>query len=247
MPGDVLLIEEGDNICAAAAGQSPDRSPLTRIAAACNNADLHRIAGKPADDPTELALLELAPGHGLDVSAASQDNRRRQLFRFDPRLKLMTTVDELDGGFAVHTKGALEQVLALCTAIRRDGREQPITAADRNEATRVMTGYARRGLRVLAFTCRRLPAKAVPDRREDAERNLCLAGLAAMLDPPRQGVPAAIEQGLPRRHPHPRGHRRQRADRCRHRLRGRYRHRRDESGHWQRARRDDRERPRRPA
>jgi calcium-translocating P-type ATPase len=182
----------GPSGSAAAVGQQPDLGPLTRIAAACSNADLHRIAGKPTGDPTELALLELAASRDLDVSAASRDTRRRQLFRFDPRLKLMTTVDELDGGLAVDTKGAPEQVVALCTAIRRGGREQPITAADRDEATRVMNGYARQGLRVLAFACRGLPGEAVPDRREDAERDLCLIGLAAMLDPPRQGVPAAI-------------------------------------------------------
>ena len=176
-------------------GQQPDLGPLARIAAACNNADLHGITGKPTGDPTELALLELAASCGLDVSAASRDQRRRQLFRFDPRLKLMTTIDEFDGGLAVDTKGAPEQVLALCTTIRRGGRELPITAGDRDQAARVMTGYARQGLRVLALAHRALPAATpVPGRREDAERDLCLTGLTAMLDPPRPGVAAAIEQ-----------------------------------------------------
>ena len=58
-----------------------------------------------------------------------------------------------------------------------------------------MSDYARRGLRVLAVACRTLPAgSAVPGRREDAERDLCLTGLAAMLDPARPEVPAAIER-----------------------------------------------------
>jgi magnesium-transporting ATPase (P-type) len=39
----------------AAPGVWPDLGPLARIAAACNNADLHGIGGKPAGDPTELA------------------------------------------------------------------------------------------------------------------------------------------------------------------------------------------------
>ena len=178
-----------------APGPQPDLGPLARIAAACSNADLHGIGGKQTGDPTELALLELAADCGLDASAASRNGQRRKLFRFDPRLKLMTTIDELDGGLVVDTKGAPEQVLALCITIRRGGREIPITAADRDEAARVMTGYAQRGLRVLAFAYRTLPASAaVPGRREDAEHDLCLAGLAAMLDPPRLGVAAAIEQ-----------------------------------------------------
>ena len=53
-----------------------------------------------------------------------------------------------------------------------------------------MTGYAQRGLRVLA---RRPPRAAcrigVPGQREDAERDLCLTGMVAMLDPPRPRGP----------------------------------------------------------
>ena len=195
-----------------AAVRRTDLVALARIAAACNHADLHGSSGKPAGDPTELALLELAVACGLDVSVTAREKHRRQLFRFDPQLKLMTTVDELDGGLVADVKGAPEEVLALCTAIRRGGKERPITAADREEAARAMNGYAGRGLRVLALAHGTLPVAAgVPGRREDAERELCLVGLTAMLDPPRPEVPAAIERAY---HAGIR-HRRQRADRRR--------------------------------
>ena len=166
---------------------------LAQGVAACNNADTHGPGGKPAGDPTELALLELAAGCGVDVSLASREKRRRQLFRFDPRLKLMTTVDEHDGRLVVNTKGAAEEVFARVTRIHRGGRDVAITTADRADAARVMTEYALRGLRVLAVARRTLPAtSAVPTRREDAEQSLCLTGLAAMLDPPRPQVAAAV-------------------------------------------------------
>ena len=166
---------------------------LARGVAACNNADLHGPGGKPAGDPTELALLELAAGYGADVSLPGRQTRRRQLFRFDPRLKLMSTVDEQDGHLVVNTKGAPEEVLARVTQIHRDRGDAAITPADREEAARVMTGYAQHGLRVLAVARRVLPAgSAVPARRQDAEQGLCLTGMAAMLDPPRPQVPAAI-------------------------------------------------------
>jgi magnesium-transporting ATPase (P-type) len=180
---------------AGTSGHRPTLEPLARIAAACNNADLHGSAGKPAGDPTELALLELAGLCGADISLASRDKDRRQQFRFDPRLKLMTTIDELDGNLLIATKGAPEEVLARCTTIRHGGQDQPLTDLDRDQAARVMTSYAGRGLRVLAFACRALTAGAdVPAAREDAERDLCLTGMAAMLDPPRYEVPAAIER-----------------------------------------------------
>ncbi|HXZ69248.1 MAG TPA: HAD-IC family P-type ATPase, partial [Streptosporangiaceae bacterium] len=51
----------------------------------------------------------------------------------------------------------------------------------------------RSGLRVLAFAARQLrPGAPLPARREDAERDLCLLGLAAMADPPRPEVADAV-------------------------------------------------------
>ena len=168
-------------------------SAVARIAAACNNADLRGAAGEPTGDPTELALLELAEAAGTDGSKVRRQADRRAVFRFDPRLKLMTTVDAADGRLTVNTKGAPEQVLDRCTAIRRGTRTLPISADDRAEAERVMAACAARGLRVLALASRDLPDGApVPQQRQDAEAGLCLAGLAAMADPPRQAVPAAV-------------------------------------------------------
>ena len=177
------------------ARQPQQFSGLAGVAAACNSADLAGTGGKPTGDPTEVALLELASWCGAEVTLAGRQQRRRALFRFDPRIKLMTTVDETGSGLRVSTKGAPEEVLARASAIWRGGRQYPITDADLAEAGRIMTGFAERGLRVLALASRDLPpGAAVPGRREDCERDLCLTGLAAMIDPPRAEVAAAIER-----------------------------------------------------
>lgn len=63
----------------------------------------------PAGDPTEVALLEMAASRGADVTVAGRETRRRGLFRFDPALKLMSTVDERDGALTVFVKGAPEE------------------------------------------------------------------------------------------------------------------------------------------
>ena len=180
--GEVNLEEPGPGPAAA------ETVRLAQAAFTCNTADL------AAGDPTEVALIELAGACGVDVSFDRRAAARRALFRFDPRLKLMSTVDEQEGGLRVNTKGAPEEVLARATRIRRGVDEPPITAADRAAATQVMDDYARQGLRVLALACRHLlPGVPAPGQREDVERDLCLLGLVAMLDPPRAEVPAAIE------------------------------------------------------
>jgi calcium-translocating P-type ATPase len=176
---------------------------LAGVAACCNTADLGHASAPgptggsaaPAGDPTEVALLELAAARGADVTRAGREARRRALFRFDPRLTLMTTVDELDGAAVISVKGAPEAVLARVTTVMGATGEQPVTGADLTRVTEVMESYGRQGLRVLALARRVLPAGApVPATRDDAEHDLCLLGLTAMQDPPRTQVPAAIER-----------------------------------------------------
>jgi calcium-translocating P-type ATPase len=174
---------------------------LAGVAARCNTADLRLTSSSgteggssaPSGDPTEVALLEMAASHGADVSLADREATRLALFRFDPRLALMSTVDELDGVPVVSVKGAPEAVLAHVSAIMGTTGARPVTDADLARVTGAMESYARQGLRVLALARRVLPAGApVPAAREEAEHGLCLLGMTAMQDPPRAEVPAAI-------------------------------------------------------
>ena len=145
----------------------PGLARLAAIAASCNNADLEHGGTTAAGDPTELALLRLAASCGQpNRAAAEREERRCALFRFDPRLKLMTTVDKIDGRLMASTKGAPEEVLARASRIVDDAGDRPMTRADRERAADMMTEFAQRGLRVLALAsvcCR-------PSRRSGSAR-----------------------------------------------------------------------------
>ncbi|HEY8478392.1 MAG TPA: cation-transporting P-type ATPase [Spirillospora sp.] len=139
--------------------------------------------GELQGDPTEVALVE---GAGPDVAArlAARDGRRRAIFRFDARLRLMSTVARHDDHLRVHVKGAPEAVLARLARTSGD---------DRDAVTAVVAELARRGLRVLAVAVRDLPPGAeAPARREDAETGLRLVGLVGLYDPPRPHVARAV-------------------------------------------------------
>jgi calcium-translocating P-type ATPase len=184
------------------AGSLPHDSPraaevdiLAAAAAVCNNAEFADGAESgPVGDPTELALLAFATRRGVARSPAERKEGRLAVFRFDPRLRLMSTVDAGVYGPAIHTKGAPEAVMAQASCWHDGERELPFSAADRERWTAVVTGYAEQGLRVLAVAHRPLRGAPVPASREDAERDLCLLGLVAMFDPPRPEVAAAIER-----------------------------------------------------
>ncbi|HVC14689.1 MAG TPA: cation-transporting P-type ATPase [Acidimicrobiales bacterium] len=165
---------------------------LARTAVACTQVQASTAPGG-SGDPTEIALLSLGDDLGEGESTTNRAARRRATFHFDPKVKRMSTVDEeADGTLAVHTKGAPETVLPCCSRIvTAEGGERNLTARDRADVLAAVGRYAAEGLRVLAVARRRLDSE-VPERREDAEADLCLLGLAAMIDPPRPEVAPAL-------------------------------------------------------
>ena len=186
---------EGDGDAGTAAAADPVLGFLGRAIAACSTAELAADhAGKSRGEATEIGLLEAARALGVDVDAARREHDRRKLYRFDPKLRLMSTVDERrDGGLTVHAKGAPEEVLERSTMIGGPDDHLPLRRADRETVLAVLERYAAQGLRVLAVARRRLPDGAKPpERREEAERDLVLLGLVALFDPPRPEVADAV-------------------------------------------------------
>jgi calcium-translocating P-type ATPase len=189
-----LDLEDGDDVGEAVA-TNPALGLLGRTVAASSTAELAPdAAGTSRGEATEIGLLEAARALATDVDATRREHDRRKLYRFDPRLRLMSTVDERrDGGLTVHAKGAPESVLERCTMIVGTVGDLPMTDADRARVLAVVERFAALGLRVLAVARRRLPHGAeAPDRREHAERELVLLGLVALFDPPRPEVAEAV-------------------------------------------------------
>jgi magnesium-transporting ATPase (P-type) len=151
-------------------------------------------ASSAVGDPTETAMLLAARRLGADISRATRESSCRAVFRFDTTLKLMSTVDDLDGTVWVHTKGAPESVLARCTSVlQADGSELALNDARRASVEQHVTDRAAVGLRVLAVARRKL-VDPPPSDRADAERELCLVGLVSLLDAPRPEVAAAVSR-----------------------------------------------------
>ena len=156
---------------------------LSYALAACSTAELAETRTKSRGEATEIGMLEAARALGANTSVARRERHRRGLFRFDPQLRLMTTVDDENGRLVANVKGAPEVVLALC---------DDLPAAVRAAATDQVERYAAQGLRVLAVAQRALPS--LPGQREDAEQSLTLLGLVALFDPPRPEVKDAVAQ-----------------------------------------------------
>ncbi|WP_406080047.1 cation-transporting P-type ATPase [Streptomyces zaomyceticus] len=173
----------------------PWAEDLARAGALCTTVT-READGELHGDPTEAALVAGAADHGAPLDLGRRDAGRRALFRFDPRLRLMSVVQggetregetrdgEPQGPTRIVVKGAPEAVL---------DRLLPGTAAD--SARAAAEELAQDGMRVLAVAVRDVPSGAeLPSRREDAESGLTLLGLVGLYDPPRSEVAEAVRR-----------------------------------------------------
>ena len=180
---------------AAAVADDPVLAELSYTLAACTTADIDRHeSGKSRGEATEVGLLQASELLGANVSVARRERHRRRIFRFDPSLRLMSTVDDEAGSLVVNAKGAPEAVLDRAVSLLRvDGVEEPFDDRRRAEVLECVERYAETGLRVLAVARRDLPAAhELPRAREVAEQELVLLGLVALFDPPRSEVAEAV-------------------------------------------------------
>jgi Mg2+-importing ATPase len=109
---------------------------------------------------------------------------------FDFERRRVSVVVEDGGRRLLITKGAPESVLQLCENMELDGAIGPFDAAARERAGRLFRTLSADGYRVLGVayrTVERQTGYTVGD-----EHNLTVAGFAAFLDPPREGVAETI-------------------------------------------------------
>jgi Ca2+-transporting ATPase len=126
-------------------------------------------------EPTEMALFEYAKSVGYDRQALLHDYPRLREVPFHSETKRMTTVHDGPEGRVAYLKGAPEAVMPLCSAVA----DEALSRADQ---------MAHDGFRVLAIAGKRL------NNLDDIDSGFSFLGLAALSDPPREGVPQAVAE-----------------------------------------------------
>lgn len=111
-------------------------------------------------------------------------------FDFERR-RLSVVVGDADGRTRMVTKGALEEVLAVCTEVEVDGRVLPLTGELVAHVVEQGAALADEGMRVLGVARKDEPAGTGSLTVED-ERDMVLIGYLAFLDPPKESSAAAV-------------------------------------------------------
>ncbi|MBM2831470.1 MAG: cation-translocating P-type ATPase, partial [Dehalococcoidia bacterium] len=181
----------------SAGGQplKPDEAHLRTLlftGVLCNDArlvkdnDTWRIKG----DPTEGALVVVAAKAGLKQEDLAANYPRVGEVPFSSERKKMTVIVKGQAGRTAYSKGAPEVILDSCRRIYQGGGEREITGKDRAEILEAAHQMAGRALRVLGLAYKPLLGTETDN---EAERDMVFAGLAGMIDPPREEAREAIK------------------------------------------------------
>lgn len=166
------------------------------------------VWGEEADEVLEMAYLNSYYQTGLknllDVAVLEHADVHRELnparnyrkvdeipFDFNRR-RMSVVVSEREDHHELITKGAVEEVLAVCTHVRHGDGVEPLSQELLERIRQVTGDLNEEGLRVVAVA-----AKEMPPRRENYgiadESGLTLIGYVAFLDPPKESTAPALE------------------------------------------------------
>ena len=148
--------------------------------------------GKPIGNPTESALLLWLDAQGKDYEELRRQVNVLKQLPFSTERKMMATLAEVDGETYLFVKGAPEIVMKKCIIEDRMLRQ---SAEELDE-------WQHKAMRTLAFAYKKIEASIMrTSRTSTAEvvalldaNDLQLQAIAAIADPIRPDVPAAVQE-----------------------------------------------------
>ena len=141
-------------------------------------------------------LLDVAVLEGVEAEAAHTLSSRWQKideipFDFERRRMSVVVAEQADAHQLI-CKGALQEILNVCTQVRYNGDIVPLDDGMLKRIQRVTETQNRQGLRVVAVATKYLPARTGDYHRVD-ESDLILEGYIAFLDPPKETTKPALK------------------------------------------------------
>lgn len=140
-------------------------------------------------NPLDQAIVEAASRVGLDVA----DVQKVDEIPYDFSRKRLSVVVEQMGQRLLVTKGALEQLLEVCTHLEEEGLIGPLVDADLERLEAHYSHYSEQGYRVLGLAYKPVSTQQAVFSRDD-EQDLTFLGFLLFFDPPKAGVQETLAQ-----------------------------------------------------
>ncbi|KAA5414975.1 magnesium-translocating P-type ATPase [Bacteroides cellulosilyticus] len=109
------------------------------------------------------------------------------------RRRMSIVIEDKQGKRQIITKGAVEEMLSICSHTEFNGEVQPLTDKLKVKAQKISEEMNRKGMRVLAVAQKSYIEK-VGNFSVSDEKEMVLIGFLAFLDPPKPSAAEAIKQ-----------------------------------------------------
>lgn len=130
----------------------------------------------------------------LDMESMKDNYRKVDEIPFDfTRRRMSVVIEDNSGKRQIVTKGAVEEMLDICSHTEVSGSVCPFTPELRKKAAAICERMNHQGLRVLAVAHKNFLSKENNFSVED-ENDMVLIGFLAFLDPPKPSAANAIKQ-----------------------------------------------------
>ena len=136
----------------------------------------------------------IARGLENDLKNKTQNYKKIDEIPFDfSRRRLSVIVSDENEKLQMITKGAVEEILNICTLVDYKGTVSPITKEIKDNIKKISKSLNQDGLRVVAV-CQKNDISSNTDFNINSEKNMVLLGFIGFLDPPKESAKIAIER-----------------------------------------------------
>ncbi|NLD43807.1 MAG: magnesium-translocating P-type ATPase [Chloroflexi bacterium] len=138
------------------------------------------------------AMDDAIQTYAREAGADADSERKIDEIPYDfVRKRLSVVTEDASGARTLITKGAMQQILAICSSVQLGDGAQPLDESRRAAVEELAVGWGMQGLRVVGLATRALAGRAGPYTRAD-EADLVFRGFLLFFDPPKPDVQRTI-------------------------------------------------------
>ena len=176
----------------------PALSKVLMTGLLCNDATLQEKESdqwEVVGDPTEGALIVGAKKAGFDKKKIEETYERIDVIPFDSKRMFMAVLYQSpEEGQKIFLKGAPDKVLKMCGQIYGEDGPREFTEDHRQKLQEKNKELAMESYRILGLAYKENLDDKDLSLEDEIENEMVFLGFVAMVDPPREGVKASIQE-----------------------------------------------------
>ena len=134
----------------------------------------------------------VAKAKTIGIENSVEEYKKIDEIPFDFSRRCLSVAVEIDNKDELITKGAVEEILNICTTFEYKGQTEKLTNKKIENMRKICKDLNEEGFRVVAI-CKKIITNNKKDFNSTDEKNMTLLGFIGFLDPPKESAKEAIE------------------------------------------------------